>query len=160
MFRLKKFYKQGMMGENRKPIIVDASVVLKWVLPEEDDTNEAYELADDFFNKRISVFVPAHFHSEVANIAARKVPLLAFSFIHQIINSELRPCQLGLELLNTAFRLMKKYPKISFYDAFYHALAIERRGIFITADQKYYQTVKKEGSILSLKDYSLDEIDK
>jgi len=148
------------MGENRKSIIVDASVVLKWVLPAEDSTEEAHKLADDFFNKRISIFVPAHFHSEIANIAFRKVPLLAFSFIHQIINSELRPCQLGLELLNSAFRLMKKYPKISFYDAFYHALAIERRGIFVTADQKYYQAVKKEGSILLLKDYSLDEVDR
>ena len=160
MFRLKKFYKQEMMGENRKPIIVDASVVLKWVLPHEDDTEKAYELADDFYTKKICIFVPAHFHTEIANTAVRKTPLIAFSFIHQLINSELRPCQLGLEILDKACRLTQKYKKITFYDAFYHALAMHRRGIFVTADNKYYQAVKEEGSILLLKDYSLDEIDK
>lgn len=146
------------MGENRKPVVVDASVALKWVLPEEH-ADKAYELADDFYMKRISIFVPAHFHTEIANTAVRKVPLIAFSFIQQLLNSELQPCQLGLEILDKACRLTKKYRQISFYDAFYHALAMQRQGIFVTADLKYYQTVKKEGSILLLRDYSLARLE-
>ena len=33
-------------------------------------------------------------------------------------------------------------------------LAISKKGIFITADERYYNTVKKEGSITLLRDIS------
>jgi len=48
---------------------------------------------------------------------------------------------------------MKKYTKISFYDAAYHALALNTGGTFITADKKYYEKTKSEGNIMLLKNY-------
>ena len=33
-----------------------------------------------------------------------------------------------------AFAIMKNFHKVSFYDASYHAMAIENGGIFLTAD--------------------------
>ena len=51
------------------------------------------------------------------------------------------------DLIAGTNRLVKKYPKVSFYDASYHALAKAYEGTFITADKKYYEATKKEGNI-------------
>lgn len=50
---------------------------------------------------------------------------------------------------------MKKYPRVSFYDASYHALAIAYDGLFVTADRKYYEMTRKEGNVTLLEDLKI-----
>ena len=102
------------MEENRKIVIVDASVILKWMLPEREDVRKAILLQEDFYSKRLSFLVPAHFHAELANTIGLKLPMIAFQFIHRILDSEFRPCQLSLEVARLAFKFMQKYKRISF----------------------------------------------
>lgn len=146
------------MKEENKVIVVDASVVLKWVLPEKEDSAQALELKSDFTDRKIRLQVPAHFLLELMNILERKFPSSSLSFLSLLLLSPIVQCYLSLELAFIATRLMRKYSKISFYDAFYHALAIDRRGTFVTADAKYYKIVKQEGHIRLLKDYLYEKL--
>ena len=141
------------MVEN-KLFIVDASVALKWFLVErEGDLTQAFKVRDDFFNEQIQLLVPMHFFVEFFNIVFRKVSSGALTSLSDLQKFSIPFVALSLEIASIAGILMKKYPKVSFYDAFYHALAIEKEGTFVTADEQYYKMVKKEGHILLLKDY-------
>jgi predicted nucleic acid-binding protein len=42
---------------------------------------------------------------------------------------------------------------VTFYDAAYHALAIVREGVFVTADEKYLNAVAGEPHAMHLKDW-------
>jgi len=137
-----------------KNLVLDASVVYKWVSYEKEDLEKALALREMCLSDEdIMVFVPAHFHSEISNIVLRFFSNEYLQFMSDLFRSKFIVCHLTLELAGICKNLMKKYPHISFYDAFYHALAMEKGGVFITADKKYYQTVKKEGNILLLKDF-------
>ena len=146
------------MKVESKVVIVDASVVLKWVLPEKEDVVRALEIKSDFTNRRIQLQVPVHFLSELMNTLERKFPSFALSFLSLLLLSPIIQCHLSLELATIAGKLMKKYSKISFYDGFYHAIAIQKSGVFVTADEKYYKATKKEGHVLLLKNYSFEKI--
>lgn len=142
------------MKVGNKLVVADACVVLKWILPKEEDVSEALCLREDFVKRKFKLLVPAHFLSELMNTLSRKLPSEALSFLSLLLLSPFIQCSLSLELASIAKKLMHKYPKISFYDGFYHAIAIQKGGIFVTADEKYYKAVKKEGHILLLKDYT------
>ena len=59
------------------------------------------------------------------------------------------------DLIEQTNKLMEKYPKISFYDAAYHALAKAYNTDLITADKQYYKLTKKEGNIKLLANLKL-----
>ena len=134
-------------------IVIDASVALKWALPEEKDVSIALQLKQDFLRKDFISFVPVHFMTEIFNTLVRRTPTTALSALSFFLMAPFHVSFLSLEIAGLAHGLMKRYKKISFYDAFYHALAIQRDATFITADEEYYRTVKKEGHILLLKNY-------
>lgn len=134
-------------------IIVDASVALKWGLPEEEDLDQALLLKQHLVERKVLVSVPAHFMTEVFNTLVRKNPSQALTILSFFLMAPFQHHSLSLEVAGVAGLLMKKYPKISFYDAFYHALAIHKEGTFVTADESYYKMCKKEGHVLLLKDY-------
>ena len=137
-----------------KLFIVDASVALKWFLSNlEHDLDQAFQIRSDFFESEVDLLVPAHFFVEFLNIMFRKKMDGALSSFSELQNFGIPFAALSLEVAGVAGLLMKKYPKISFYDAFYHALAIHKEGTFVTADESYYKLCKKEGHIILLKDY-------
>jgi predicted nucleic acid-binding protein len=134
-------------------IIIDASVALKWALPEHEDMEQALLLKQDLVDRKFLLVVPAHFMTEVFNTLFRKKPEDALSYLSFFLMAPFQHAFLSLEIASISGSLMKRYPNISFYDAFYHALAIHKEGTFVTADEQYYKLVKKEGHILLLKDY-------
>ncbi len=52
-------------------------------------------------------------------------------------------------IFEKSFELMKTL-KVTFYDAAYHAVAIKRAGIMITADDVYYRKGSRIGHVASL----------
>ena len=143
------------MAETNPPLFIpDASVVMKWILNGEENIFQARRLRDDFADGRIRLEVPDHFYTEIMNILSRYYPNHALRFFSQLKMSTLIVNRLSLEVASHAHDLIQKYPKISFYDAAYHALALHRRGTFLTADERYYNVVKKEGGIQLLKHYN------
>lgn len=141
------------MDENKTVYVADASVVLKWAINEREDLEQALVLKRDFVERKINIYVPSYCFAEVCNLLCRTRPNIAIPFFSFLIESKILECHLNINLVNIAYRLIRRYRDISFYDAAYHALAIQENGIFLTADIKYYNNTKREGSIMLLKDY-------
>jgi predicted nucleic acid-binding protein len=133
------------MAENNL-IIVDASVMLKWFLAGEE-SQEAFELLERFEDDRIELMVPPHAFAEMMNILGMKSPSMALEAFSYLTMLGMIEAQLNLEITARAFEILKKHKKLSFYDACYHALALEYRGTFLTADKKYFDVAKGFGHI-------------
>lgn len=141
------------MVENKPLFIADASVLVKWAIREVPNLEEALLLRDNLIEGKVEMIVPVHCFPEVGNLLGREHRRIALSFFTFLITSEILEYPLNLNTLTIAFSLMGQYHGISFYDASYHALAIEQKGTFITADKKYFEKTKKEGRVMLLKDY-------
>ncbi|MBI5413099.1 type II toxin-antitoxin system VapC family toxin [Candidatus Peregrinibacteria bacterium] len=141
------------MADLNTVYIADASVIIKWAINEAQNLEEALTLREDFLGEKVEIRVPVHCFPEVCNLLGRQYSGIAVSFFSYLVTSGIEEKHLDLELATITFRLMEKYERISFYDAFYHALAIREKGMFITADEKYFRKTKKEGSVMLLKDY-------
>lgn len=134
-------------------LVLDASVIAKWLLEGEEDTVKALKIKDIFREEKIKIFVTSHFYSEICNTIFRKKPEDALNFFVKLKTSKIIEHRASTGTVLIAFELMQKYPKISFYDALYHAIAIYEDCRFITADERYYETTKKEGHVTLLKNY-------
>jgi predicted nucleic acid-binding protein len=134
-----------------KLVVPDASVLLKWVLPEEREPYAAQAIAirDAFISGRIHLLVPPLWFYEVGNVlvahysdsaAERLAALAAFRI------PEARPTAAWRE------RIIKLAAErgVTFYDASYHALAATLGGIFVTADEKYLRKTGPDSHLLGL----------
>jgi predicted nucleic acid-binding protein len=134
-----------------KLVVPDASVLLKWVLPEEREPHaaQAVSIRDAFIAGRIRLLVPSLWFYEVGNVlvahypdsaAERLAALAAFRL------SEARPTSAWRERI---VKLATDH-RVTFYDASYHALAVVLGGIFVTADDKYLRKVGPDPHLLGL----------
>jgi predicted nucleic acid-binding protein len=136
-------------------VVIDASVILKWVLPPDAEPyqHQALKLAEAVANSRIEVALPALWYFEVGNILIRKYRQHGDADLadlrEQLAGSE-RPISEAWQ--NQILRLTSLY-SVTFYDAAYHALAIVSQGVFITADEKYLKAVGEEPHIMHLKSW-------
>ena len=131
-------------------VVADASVLLKWCLNEEENT-DADELKGLFLNEKLEIWVPEHFFVEIGNVIARVYPDESINIFQSYINMGFKRVPISLSSSSLAFELMKKFEKISFYDALYHAVALKYGIEFLTFDKKYYEQTKSEGNIRLLK---------
>jgi predicted nucleic acid-binding protein len=134
-----------------KLVVPDASVLLKWVLPEEREPHAAQAVAvrDAFIAGRIRLLVPTLWFYEVGNVlaanyadsAAQRLAALAAFRI-----PEARPTAAWRE------RIVKLAAErgVTFYDASYHALAEMADGVFVTADEKYLRRAGPDARLLDL----------
>jgi len=124
--------------------VLDASVILKWFVDEEDSV-QALRIRDEFYNGNREIIVPDLLLFEVSN-ALRYNP----SFTVEEIKEAMRTIfDVGVEiitptysLLASAIELAKKLD-VTCYDAVYLALAADLDFDFITADEKFYRKVNK-----------------
>ena len=138
------------------PIVVpDASVILKWVLPSDDepDADKALLLRDSILNEKVRAVVPALWLYEVGNTIARRFPAHAMAWLESLVKFELGESPPTLQWLAAAIELTGDY-KVTFYDAAYHATAIVHDGLFVTADASYVSKAKDAGAIIMLRDWS------
>ncbi|MBI5753531.1 type II toxin-antitoxin system VapC family toxin [Candidatus Peregrinibacteria bacterium] len=107
----------------------------------------------DYVNEEIEIAMPTSCLYETMNTIARKIPAAATLILSQILTMEIEEIGLALENSSSAVEIIEKCPKLSFYDAIYHAIAIRNQATFITADEKYYNQAKSLKHIKLLKDY-------
>ena len=137
------------------PLVVpDASVLLKWVLPSDDepDADKALLLRTAIKDEVVDALLPALWLYEVGNTVARRFPIHASSWLSALIKfglEEASPSQLWLA---KTLELTQGY-EVSFYDAAYHALALIHKGVFVTADSRYVNRVREAGSVIALGDW-------
>jgi len=139
-------------------IVLDSSVFIKLFI-NENDSDQALKLIEKIISRDSVILIPELFSYESfsAYCNSKFQPKLEDVF------SLFKKCQpyiikapLTQELIHGALNITKfgtpksGYP--SFYDCVYHALAIQEKCTFITADEKHFnKTHKKFGHIKLLK---------
>jgi len=140
--------------EDSNIYVIDSSVAIKWLTNEEPFKEEAVKVFDDYFNEKIELVVPDIFWWELGNYFGRKLDSkTAYISIQTIKKNRMRTYMLSNDMFMKSLRIMTKDAGISFYDASYHALAIQIGGTFLTSDKKYYQKKRRLGSIQLLENY-------
>jgi predicted nucleic acid-binding protein len=125
-------------------IVLDASVILKWIWPDEPLSAAAMAYRDQHISGTNRVAVPELSFYEMANALATKTHLSAEEAIEDftvIGNFELDSHNLGQEELSEAIRLSKRF-HISLYDSSYITLANALGCELITADAQLVKKVK------------------
>jgi len=131
-----------------KRIVIDASVVLKWYLDDEDNSRPALSLLERYVSQELDIIAPSLLGYEVINglaiakkrgrIRADKLQMAVQGFMDLEISQK---------------HISSFYPKVihfyniynlSAYAASYLALADEESIPLITADERLYNTVKKD----------------
>ncbi|MCC7042502.1 MAG: type II toxin-antitoxin system VapC family toxin [Acidobacteria bacterium] len=135
-------------------LVPDASVLLKWALRSDDDPdrNRALALKSAWLDDRCDLVVPTLWVYEVGNILGLRQPQEAGHLLAAMVDlgmAEVTPAAYHGRI----FRLMRDH-RVTFYDAAYHALAIERNATMLTADVKYVRKAGRAGHVQRLGDWT------
>ena len=129
-------------------MVVDASVVLRWYLPDEDQGQAALDLLNLYLSDDLEIVVPSLLEYEIINglVVAQKRGRIKEAVIISAIEGFLN---LGIKTV----RLAGLYPRIlhfcrvysrSAYDSSYLALAEAEQIDLITADEALYNALRKD----------------
>lgn len=138
--------------------VVDASVVVKWLLrdsPRERDTGAAASLLDAVAAGAIEPLQPPHWLAEVLAVMARVEPATAAEtarLLHALEWPVLDDPDLYVEASALADRLGHHL-----FDTLYHAVTrCEPATVCITADEAYYRKAQGLGGLVLLRDLTFD----
>ncbi|MEE4379408.1 MAG: type II toxin-antitoxin system VapC family toxin [Candidatus Competibacteraceae bacterium] len=134
------------------PLIVpDASVILKWVLPSDDepDADLALRLRDAIQDDQVQAWVPALWLYEVGNTITRRFPDQAAPWLTALKHFALEEAPSSPQWLKVAIELTQRFG-ITFYDAAYHAVALVHQGQLVTADSRYANRASAAGAVVLL----------
>lgn len=137
------------------PVVVpDASVLIKWALEsaEENDRDRALAVRDAWLSGSCHLLLPSLWAYEVGNVLGLKQPKLAKSLMETLLAYRFDEVA-AEDLYHRAFQMMSRL-KVTFYDAAYHAVALERDGIFVTADAAYVKKAAPLGHVQYLHEWT------
>lgn len=137
------------------PLVVpDASVLLKWVLPSDDepDADKALQLRAAIVDDTVHAIVPPLWIYEVGNTVTRRFPAHAQTWLSALLRFGLEEMPVSQSWLGKSLDLTSRH-EVSFYDAAYHALALLHKGLFVTADAKYANRASESGSVITLAEW-------
>jgi predicted nucleic acid-binding protein len=132
-------------------IVPDASVILKWVLrdDDEDDQENALKLRNLAIEGKVILKVPSLWLYEVGNTLSRNFPKQSRELLDALIAFKLEEAVWNEQWLNRCLFITQTY-RVTFYDAAYHSLALVEKGTFITADKQYVKKTKAVGSVSTI----------
>ena len=128
--------------------VVDASVAVKWFIPE-PDSDKAYILLNDFLLHGLALIAPDHLVSEVGNTLWKRSVLTkeisakeAGESYSDFLNLEI-PLEATSAIAEDALglSLKERYPV---YDTLYLALALRLGCKLITADKKFINKLRSK----------------
>jgi predicted nucleic acid-binding protein len=136
-----------------KRYVVDASVILKWILGDkrEPDQDKALSLLEAWLEDQAEIFAPTLWEYEVGNFLGREFPDQASEKMNLLLNLRFGCIPLTEKMHHLCFTWMAENG-VTFYDACYLAVSEETRCILITADTKSAQRMRHQGSICLLRD--------
>jgi predicted nucleic acid-binding protein len=132
-----------------KQLVIDASVAVKWFLPDASDegnSNEALDLLRQLDADEVSFAQPAHWKAEIASVLVRRVPSTASACLDDLCLLE------GISIIDTPVVYRRAIDLAQtldhhLFDTLYHALALEFAAHFITADRRYFDKAAHLGNI-------------
>lgn len=137
-------------------VVPDASVILKWALPsaDEPDLGPALALRDAIAGGNVRAIVPQLWIYEVGNTLARRPPDRADRVLEVLLRFDLESAPPSPAWVERVLGLTRRYG-VTFCDAAYHAHAIEMRGAFVTADERYVSRTREAGFVIRLAEWVL-----
>jgi len=135
-------------------MVVDASVAVKWVFPEpaaEPDSDRAAELLNAIRENQVELVQPPHWLAEVAAVIARLRPEITNQAIDLLDALELA-VEADAEIYKRAGRIARRLDH-HLFDTLYHALALERDAVLVTADDRYLRKAGAIGSVVLLSEW-------
>lgn len=128
-------------------LVIDSSVAVKWVI-EEDDSDKAQLILDEYQDEKIALQAPAIIHAEFGNIIWKKQIFQGLSVADaeaaikkfQQLSFILTPTT---ALFDDAFKIAVKYRR-TFYDSLFLSLSERENCQFVTSDEKLYNAVKTD----------------
>ena len=136
-------------------LVIDASVAVKWALREadaEEQTDEAVAVLAAIDSGQAEVLQPAHWLIEVAAVLVRLWPEAADKAIHRLDLMNL-PIAADAAVMRTAIRLARELDH-HLLDTLYHAVALERGGVLVTADGRYARKAYPLGGVIELRHWT------
>lgn len=136
-------------------LVVDASVAVKWFLPDsssEPDADRAVALLRAVRDGEVRLLEPPHWPAEIFAVLTRLRPGIAARAIDLLDAMELESAA-GADLYKRASHLARQLDH-HLFDTLYHALALERNAVLVTADERYLRKARRLGSIVALNDWS------
>jgi len=131
-----------------KKAVIDASVVLKWYLVDEEFDIKALRLLSEYVSNELDILAPSLLEYEVMNglmiaqkrgrIKEEKILAAVEGFVNLGINLKSLS-----HLYPQVIHFCKTYNR-SVYDASYMALALDEGISLITADEGLFNAIKKE----------------
>jgi predicted nucleic acid-binding protein len=88
----------------------------------------------------------------VGNTLARRFPDQAGEMLASLVDFGLTEALLDARWRTRTVALAVTY-EVAFYDAAYHAVALSRGGVFVTADERYVRRAASAGRVSSLRDW-------
>lgn len=139
-----------------KRLVIDASVAVKWFLPDAGDATDTLEALDFLLQLKagdVSFAQPAHWKAEIAGVLVRRAPTLAADSLDDLSLLE------GIEFIDTTTVYRRAIDLAQtlnhhLFDTLYHATALETDATFVTADRRYYDKAAHVGQIALLEDAS------
>src|SRR2546430_1397405 len=116
-------------------VVVDTSVVFKW-LREENDRHLSLKILNDFLDKKLELIAPNIILYELANVLSFKKELtseIAIEAWDLFVDFNLRVYVPNPNFLAKCIEFSKQY-NVSIYDASYAVLARDNKCDFVTAD--------------------------
>ena len=132
-------------------LVVDASVAVKWFLPDpsrEPDADRAAELLRAIGDGRVELLQPPHWLAEVAAVITRLRPEIAAAAIDLLDSMELETAT-EAGLYKRASSLAQQLDQ-HLFDTLYHALALANDALLVTADDRYLRKAGRLGRIVAL----------
>ena len=140
-------------------VVPDASVILKWVLPREEEPgwDRARAILDRFVIGELNLAVPSLWYFEAGNTLVRRFgtsPGAGFlRWLQELALPEVPPAE-GWG--RTALDLVADHG-VTFYDASYLAVAMARGGTLVTADAAFVRKVGQRPGLALLDRFALEE---
>ena len=136
-------------------VVPDASVVLKWVLQRDDETDSAtaLRLLDEYLAERVLIRLPSLWRYEVGNILGLKRPDIAGEAMEVLLGYEFPEEALDRAYCLAVLDFMKDMAGVSFSDASYHVLAIRTGGVYVTTDDAYVERASRRRNVVRLADW-------
>jgi predicted nucleic acid-binding protein len=121
-----------------KKFVVDASVILKWVLGDDREANQdkAMELLQAWAEGRCELAAPSLWAYEAGNILGRLLGEEAQEKMELLLGLGIHNIELTPKISEMSLSWMRD-KAVTFYDAAYLAAARERKAILVTADQSF-----------------------
>lgn len=124
------------------------------MLPAERESHvgRALALLEAFTRDELMFLVPPLWLYEVGNTVARQFSNAADEIMTDLLALEMDESPHDAAFTAGAIRLVARYD-VTFYDAAYHALALSREAVLVSADDRYLRAVAPEPNAMALAEW-------